>query len=175
MGSIDRLYSQVETPYIFHIEDDWEFDGPVEWDVAIRALERHGEITQVCVRSIDEIKPRYHKSARSVQLDSHELKIMSKTAHPEFFGWSSNPGLIRSDLYRKHQPFNRLLHDQMSALIKRETGTMAFLLPGVARHIGQSRNVTDPTMPERPKNRPAKWLRGIKKRLYYWGLRKQPF
>jgi hypothetical protein len=52
---------------------------------------------------------------------------------------------------------------------------MAFLLPGVARHIGQERNVTDPTMPARPKSRLGKWLRGIKKKLYYLGLRKEPF
>jgi hypothetical protein len=100
---------------------------------------------------------------------------MDATAHPEFCGWSTNPGLIRRELFRQYAPFSRLLHDQMSALIKKEAGTMAFLLPGVARHIGQARNVTDPTMPARPKSRPGKWLRGIKKRLYYMGLRKQPF
>ena len=26
-GSIDRLYARVETPYLFHLEDDWSFDG----------------------------------------------------------------------------------------------------------------------------------------------------
>jgi hypothetical protein len=53
--------------------------------------------------------------------------------------------------------------------------TQAVLLPGVARHIGYGRNVVDPTMPARPKSRPAKWLRAVKKKLYYAGLRKEPF
>ena len=34
MGSIDRLYSSVQTPYIFHLEDDWVFDGPINWQAA---------------------------------------------------------------------------------------------------------------------------------------------
>lgn len=68
-----------------------------------------------------------------------------------------------------------MLHDQMSGLIKKDGRTVAYLLPGVARHIGQKRTVTDPAMPPRPKSRPAKWLRAIKKKLYYAGLRKEPF
>jgi hypothetical protein len=40
---------------------------------------------------------------------------------------------------------------------------------------GKGRNVTDRTMPARPKSRPAKFLRGIEKKLHYAGLRKEPF
>jgi hypothetical protein len=175
MGSIDRLYAHVETPFIFHLEDDWEFDGPVLWETAVAILDERPDISQVCVRSIAEIKSKYRKSAEVLSIDGHSVEVMSRLAHPEFFGWSPNPGLVRTALYKKYAPFGRLQPDQMSALIKRESGTMAFLLPGVARHIGQDRNVTDPTMPARPKNRAGKWLRGIKKKLYYLGLRKEPF
>ena len=175
MGSVDRLYAEVETPYIFHLEDDWEFDGPVAWDAAIKALEECGDIANVCVRDFSEIRSKFRSRSRSRSIAGQEFRVMDASAHPEFFGWSTNPGLIRTDLYQRYAPFGRLLHDQMSALIKKECGTMAFLLPGVARHIGQERNVTDPTMPARPKSRPGKWLRGIRKKLYYLGLRKEPF
>lgn len=175
MGSVDRLYAEVETPFIFHLEDDWEFDGTVDWQAAITALSECADVSHVCVRDFDEIRPKFRGRSKSRCISGQEFRVMDAAAHPEFFGWSTNPGLIRTDLYQRFAPFSRLLHDQMSALIKRESGTMAFLLPGVARHIGQERNVTDPTMPARPKSRLGKWLRGIKKKLYYLGLRKEPF
>jgi hypothetical protein len=60
-------------------------------------------------------------------------------------------------------------------MVKRDGGREAYLLPGVAHHIGQRRNVRDPTAPPRAKVKLGKWLRWAKKRLYYAGLRKEPF
>lgn len=175
MGSIDRLYGAVSTPYIFHLEDDWIFDGPVDWEAAKSLLHSNAGIANVSLRAFDEIKPRFRQ--RSTMLDHAErsFAVMRVDAHPEFFGWSSNPGLIRRDLYERYKPFARLMHDQMSGLIKSNGQTVAYLLPGVARHIGQGRNVTDPQMPARPKNKIAKLLRAVRKKLYYAGLRKEPF
>jgi hypothetical protein len=59
MRSIDRLFGEVETPYLFHCEDDWRFDGPVDWD-ALRAHDgARADVANVCVRAFDEIKPKY--------------------------------------------------------------------------------------------------------------------
>jgi hypothetical protein len=175
MGSIDRLYAAVETPYIFHLEDDWVFDGPINWAAAIALLEGNNKIANVSVRAFEEIKPKYRARSDRLDVGSVAFQVMRPNSHPEFFGWSSNPGLIRTDLYQKYKPFARMLHDQMSGLIKAEGRTVAYLLPGVARHIGRGRNVTDPMMPAKPKSRPKKWLRAIRKQLYYAGLRKEPF
>jgi hypothetical protein len=174
MASIDRIYSAADTPFIFHLEDDWQFDGPVNWYAATGLLAARDEVANVSVRAFDEIKDRYRALSDPVTFADTRFAIMQANAHPEFFGWSSNPGLIRRSLYAHYAPFGRLLHDQMSGLIKKDGRTVAYLLPGVARHIGQDRNVTDPTMPPRPTSRPAKWLRAIKKKLYYAGLRKDP-
>ena len=100
---------------------------------------------------------------------------MRADAHPEYYAWSPNPGLITLETYRRFAPFARVMPDQMSGVMKKAGLTQAFLLPGVARHSGYGRNIVDPTMPARPKLRPAKWLRAIKKKLYYVGLRKEPF
>lgn len=175
MGSIDRLYSRVETPYIFHLEDDWAFDGPVNWNAAIACLEQRPEIANVSVRDIHEIKEKYRTRSDPATIAGTEFRVMRRDAHPESFGWSSNPGLITRALYAQYAPFGRAIHDRMSGIIKADGKTLAYLLPGVARHIGQERTVTDPMMPARPKSRPAKWLRAIKKKLYYAGLRKEPF
>ena len=175
MGSIDRLYSAVETPYIFHLEDDWVFEGAVNWVAAIAVLQQNPKVSNVCVRAFDEIKPKFRSRSHRLEMQSEVFHIMAPDAHPEFFGWSSNPGLISKALYDAYKPFGRMLHDQMSGAIKKDGRTVAFLLPGVARHSGRGRNIVDPMMPARPKSRPKKWLRAIKKQLYYAGLRKEPF
>ena len=175
MGSIDRLYGQVETPYIFHLEDDWSFDGPVNWAAAIACLEQRPDVANVSVRAIEEIKEKYRLRSDPVTISGTSFRIMHRDAHPESFGWSSNPGLITRALYQQYAPFGRVIHDRMSGIIKADGKTIAYLLPGVAHHIGQERTVTDPMMPARPTSRPAKWMRAIKKKLYYAGWRKEPF
>jgi hypothetical protein len=175
MRSIDRVYSEATTPYIFHLEDDWQFDGPIAWDPAIALLESRNDVANVSVRAFGEIKQKYRVQSQPVSVGGTQFQIMNRDAHPEFFGWSTNPGLIKRALYQQYAPFGRMLHDQMSGAIKRDGRSVAFLLPGVARHIGQDRTVTDPAMPPRPTSRPEKWLRAAKKKLYYAGLRKSPF
>lgn len=175
MGSIDRLYSNVKTAYIFHLEDDWEFDGPVDWAAAIAMLKARSDVANVCVRDIGEIKEKWRRKSDAVSYSGREFRIMRTDSHPEFFAWSPNPGLFAIDTYKHYAPFSRVQPDQMSGAMKKDGLRMAFLLPGVARHIGHGRNVVDPTMPARPKSRPQKWLRAIKKRLYYAGLRREPF
>ncbi|WP_122519356.1 glycosyltransferase [Pannonibacter phragmitetus] len=175
MASIDRLYSTATTPYIFHLEDDWQFDGPVNWKAAIRALETHPEIANVSLRAYDEIKEKFREKSDPLTVEGVDFRLMRADAHPEFFGWSSNPGLITKALYESYAPFAQHFHDKMSAVIKQDGKRVAYLLPGVARHIGQKRNVTDPTMPPRPKSKLGKLMRSIRKKLYYAGLRKDPF
>jgi hypothetical protein len=174
MRSIDRMFSVVKTPYLFHLEDDWLFDGPVNWQAAIALLERD-EVANVSVRAFSEIKEKYRRRSDPLSLLGSDFRLMHRDAHPEFFGWSNNPGLMRTALYHAYAPFSRMRHDQMSALIKRDGRFEAYFTPGVAHHIGQQRNVKDPTTPPRPKSKAAKWLRWAKKRLYYAGLRKEPF
>lgn len=175
MGSIDRLYAQVETPYIFHLEDDWEFDGPIDWENAIALFEAQPEIANICVRAFEEIKPKHRKHSDITALNESQFAVMRPEAHPEFYGWSPNPGLFRTQTYQRYAPFNRVLPDQMSAIIKRDGGRQAYLLPGVARHIGHGRHVPDPGIPPRPKNKIAKIIRAWKKKFYYAGLRKEPY
>ncbi len=174
MNSIDRIYSVVETPYLFHLEDDWEFDGPVDWEGALAALDANPKITNVTIRAFDEIKAKYRQRSKPETYAGREFAHILPNAHPEWFGWSPNPGIFRTEIYQRFKPFNRVTPDRMSAIIK-EVGTQAFLLPGVARHIGHGRNVTDPLTAPRPKSKFGKFVRRWKYRLYYAGLIKSPF
>lgn len=174
MTSIDRLYSAVETPYLFHLEDDWAFDGPVDWEGALAAFDANPKITNVTVRAFDEIKGKYRRRSTPETYAGRDFAHISPKAHPEWFGWSPNPGLFRTEIYHRYKPFNRVTPDRMSAIIK-EIGTQAFLLPGVARHIGHGRNVSDPGTAPRPKSKIGKYIRFWKYQLYYAGILKSPF
>lgn len=175
MGSIDRLYSRVETPFIFHLEDDWTFDAPVDWQSAIEVLSTHPKTSNVCVRSSDEMKPKYKRMAREFEVGGRTYREVPPNAHPEFHGWSSNPGMIRTEFYHEFAPFAALRHDAMSARIKTSGYLMAYQLPGCARHIGQGRNVPEPGQPPRPKTPLGKLVRKVKKQLYYLGMRDKPY
>ncbi|MGD9785785.1 MAG: hypothetical protein AB7E80_05965 [Hyphomicrobiaceae bacterium] len=175
MASIDRLYAHVETPFIFHLEDDWGFDGPVQWEAAKHVLTHRPDVANICVRAFDEVRTKYRQRSEEFEHDGVVFRRMLPDAHPEFFGWTPNPGLITKAMYLRYAPFARVYPDTMSQIIKTDGATVAYLLPGVARHIGHGRNVPDPTIPARPKGKVAKLVRGFKKKLYYWGLRKDPY
>ena len=99
---------------------------------------------------------------------------MRLDAHPEFFGWSNGPGLMRTDIYLDYAPFGRSAMTR-SPRWSRATAAGRRSLPGVAHHIGQGRNVVDPTAPPRAKSKVGKYVRWAKKRLYHTGPRKEPF
>lgn len=51
---IDRLYAMVETPYIFHLEDDWEFHRPGFMEKSRALLEADPKTLLVWLRAWDD-------------------------------------------------------------------------------------------------------------------------
>ena len=39
--AVDEMYSKVQTEYIFHCEDDWLFDQPIEFEKYIKTLKKN--------------------------------------------------------------------------------------------------------------------------------------
>lgn len=140
MASIDRLHRAVETPYIFHLEDDWVFDGPVDFEAAKRALDADPTLSVVCVRAFDELK-RKHRD-RSTPLGPG-LRVMDPASHPEWYGYTSNPGVLRKSFWARYEPVSRFRHDELSGIAKRDGFRVAYCVPGLARHIGDGRHVVD--------------------------------
>jgi hypothetical protein len=165
MGSVDRLYARVETPYIFHLEDDWAFDGPVDFAAAKAALEKYPDLSIVCVRRYAELKQAHRRSSRGFREGGAVLRVMNPAAHADWYGWTANPGLLKRAFWEKYQPFARYKHDELSALAKGEGRYVAFLLPGVARHIGAGRHATDPFQ---PRSADANRLKQARKRVKAW-------
>lgn len=169
MASIDRLHRAVETPYIFHLEDDWDFDAPIDFDAAKRALDADPTISVVCVRAWDELKKKHRARATTL---APGLRAMDPASHPEWYGYTSNPGVLRKSFWERYQPVSRFRHDELSGVAKKDGLRVAYCVPGVARHTGDGRHVVD-AVPQGGRDRKSTlrvWRKAIKAKLKtLWG------
>ena len=140
-ATIDEMYRLVETPLIFHCEDDWEFAQAPFIDRCRRALSDNPSATCVCVRDYD---PLYETAGAPdvVEGDGYEVHFLKRTEHGSF---TFNPGLLRRDLWESaggYRRFNKEVDiDRHFRDLERRT---AYLRPPACVHIGDNRHVIDP-------------------------------
>lgn len=111
--SIDLAYGMIDTDYVFHCEEDWEFydDEFIEQSLAI--LEEDSTVLQVWIRPktdriLNDIKPDVYNIAGIGVRDVLPKSFMVKGALPggkdlivrDYMGFSWNPGLKRMSDYR---------------------------------------------------------------------------
>jgi hypothetical protein len=108
--NIEWAYSCVQTPYIFHCEDDWEFTKPNFIEDSLRILESDKDCLMVHLRPHAE---QWQMSHNRSWVDTTEYKLHDshgeltywKTVpwiqHDGGFGFTLNPGLRRLVDYKK--------------------------------------------------------------------------
>ena len=157
IAAIDRAYALVETPYIFHCEEDWLFyeKGFIEASMAI--LESDQKVIMVWLRA--------HTDTNRHPLDESFLGVAKTPCGYEvkyrimaldygcWHGFSFNPGLRRLKDYTTHFPegflqricFDRSNPDEAKiGYIYKSLGYYAAILDiptGFVRHIGWRRHV----------------------------------
>jgi len=163
IAAIDYAYSRVNSEYIFHLEDDWEFYAPHFIEKSMILLERHPKCLQVYLRAVDDTNG--HPVARRIHKDDHvrwrRIQYGFVAFGGEWNGFSFNPGLRRmadyvaiggygihavtassqhgfaeialSTRYRKERMFAAILCDRRGA--------------GYVRHIGWGRTVSSEQIP----------------------------
>lgn len=165
MRSIDAGYRRVETPYIFHCEDDWLFtrSGFVAQSRAV--LDAFPDVSMVGLRPRAELNPL----VRSLPAGSHAgigVIHFDPSLHPEYFSYSFNPGLRRLADFSRLGPFAALGHEpDVSYAFKQAGFHTANLEEPAVRHIGDGRHVSDPHQPRRPTNVFQRLQRSVEKRL----------
>ncbi|WP_330927247.1 glycosyltransferase family 2 protein [Candidatus Sororendozoicomonas aggregata] len=100
--SIDKAYALVDTPYIFHCEEDWQFYRKGFIEDSKRLLASNTAIYQVWLRSF------HHDIQRDYPFHSlgEEIVVNGVTAHKllssrsKWQGFSFNPGLRRHSDYK---------------------------------------------------------------------------
>lgn len=105
--TLDRLYETIEAPFVFHLEEDWEFyrSGFIEDGFAV--LDCQPAIHCVWLRSENDTNGHPFED---YAYDSDGVKWSRiKTHHAKIWhGFTFNPGLRRVSDYVMHGPFSRL-------------------------------------------------------------------
>jgi len=161
VATIDAAYAVVESDYIFHCEDDWEFSAPGFIEKSMSVLERNPSVLQVWLRSLDDTND--HPVMAPIL---HAEDVPYRLLQPEYdagrwgswHGFSWNPGLRRRREYELIQPFAALdpLRTKKPYDVEREAGAFyqrrglfAAILAdnhaqGYVRHLGWGRRVPEP-------------------------------
>lgn len=155
--AIDLAYSKVETPFIFHLEDDWEFyrSGFVEKSRVI--LDIDPSTLQVWLRAWDDT----NKHPRSFESPDGSFGVMATNHAGCWHGFTFNPGLRRLADYKRLGTFagqtltlkvvtrnpmvlpSALIYEAEASVFYHRLGYRAVILDksGYVRHIGEKRHV----------------------------------
>ncbi len=164
MRSIDRLYGTLATPYVFHCEDDWEFTRPGYIAQSHAILAARADISMVNPRDLAELNPLIRRSALET-VGGVPCYPLDTRLHPEYFGYSFNPGLRRLADLRALGPVAALGGEEDVSYAFRQRGfRYAVLGTPAVRHIGWERHVDDPTQAPKARTPLARLRRSVRKR-----------
>jgi GT2 family glycosyltransferase len=139
--SIDILYENVTTEYIFHCEDDWLFtkSGFIEKSMII--LNECPDIFQVWIRDrSDHMHPFTSEKFLVKNIEFRELTPMWKDVYS---GFTFNPSLRRLRDYKLLQrPFSTIGVEATIGVVYLQMGfRFVSLLEGFCVHLGRNRHI----------------------------------
>ena len=161
--AVDLMYAEVNTPYIFHCEDDWHFTRTDFLEDALALLQSDSPITCVCFRATQDIP----LSTTDRALVATEMRggIMTQrmdAVHDQWHGFSFNPHLAKKHLWEALGGFSQFKKERHISRFLRSKGRyVVFLEPEACRHIGENRSNT--VRRNTPLRRFKKWVRGVHK------------
>lgn len=142
VSSIDTAYSLVDTPYIFHLEDDWYFT-PSNGDFIDKSI----DLLQYDCKIINvNLRERFGREASSHHPISDLKFTSSGTSYHEYIpgykgvwhGFAWNPGLRRTADYQLIAPYKQYTNEQGVGQKYYELGFRAACLQdSYCRHIGE--------------------------------------
>lgn len=165
MASIDKAYSFASSDYIFHCEDDWEFFRSHFIAESKKILDYLPEASMVSLRPRSELNPKVkHQPMQSIE--GLDYFVADPKSHPEYFGYSFNPGLRRLEDFKKTPAINSFKSEADVSLNFKQRGFyLAYLENAAVQHIGDERHVEDPTRPPKAKTFLQRMKRSINKRM----------
>jgi hypothetical protein len=145
--SIDKAYSSISEPFIFHTEDDFEFYKSGFIEKSLEILETEENIMQVYIRPASEsdnpMEPQIYNIGES------SYRLFGNTPEGFWHGYCLQCGLRKMSAYDKIKPFTQW-SDKKDALSLRECkigqayydlGYRVAVLPeSYARHTGKDRS-----------------------------------
>ncbi len=139
VSSIDNAYARVQTDYIFHCEDDWEFFDSGFLSLSKQLLEDRRNVINVNLRvRFDGEKGSMHPitamQTTTNGVEHHEYEINYLNA---WHGFSWNPGLRRKADYDLIKPYKLYGEESGVGKVYKELGYIAACLKNpYCKHIG---------------------------------------
>ena len=143
VSSIDLAYAYVDTEYIFHCEDDWEFFDTGFLKLSIELLKERSDIVNINLRvRFDGEKGSMHPISEMMTTSSgikyHEYLVNYLGA---WHGFSWNPGLRRKKDYDLIKPYKQHIEESGVGKKYKDLGYFAACLEkSYCKHIGTNSN-----------------------------------
>lgn len=107
--SLNRIYSEISTEFVFHCEDDWLFLWDVPVSRMIQLLRENPNLRQLTLHS-GKVKPKFE----------HKVKLTNKDfAETHFKTFTFNPHLALTNIFIQNQPFP-LMYSELEYTLKLE-------------------------------------------------------
>jgi len=158
IAAIDYAYSRVKTPYIFHLEDDWEFYRPGFIERSMQILRLQPTCLQVWLRALGDTNEHPCEPRVFTKHGISWQRLILDFQQGKWHGFSFNPGLRRLTEYVATGGFGNLtsfdFHDPWKTEIAigrfyRRKGYFAAILcdqegQGYVRHTGDNHHTAPP-------------------------------
>lgn len=105
--SIDKAYKEVNTPYIFHCEDDWEFFKSGFIEESFKILDADNKVITVWLRSHSDTM-RHPIEQVITKNNNVEYYYLTIGYLGKWHGFTLNPGLRRTSDCLKLYPYSNL-------------------------------------------------------------------
>lgn len=148
IDSIDKLYSKVETPYIFHCEDDWVFTRSFFIEQSKCILEKSPKIFNVWLRDINSTN--LHPLEKLVNIAGYQCFLLAEHYNSDWHGFTFNPHLFRKSDYvgsyrqlvdSKSDPNRKIIPEAVISNHYHGLGYRSVILPmAYCYHIGYHSN-----------------------------------
>jgi len=142
LESIDKVYSMVNTEYIFHCEEDWEFykSGYIEYSFKI--LDSNPKILSCWLRDDTDTNGMPIEKDYVIH-ENISYRLMSKNYRGVWHGFTLNPTLIRVSDYNLVKPYSQYKEEHLISIKYNDLGfSSAKCDGGFVKHIGWGRHVT---------------------------------
>jgi hypothetical protein len=142
--SIDKAYNLVETEYIFHCEDDWEFYDYGFIEKSLEILKLNEQIFMVHLRGYENLKMLQYGSPLYPDIYNKLFRLLAPYRfgeHEVWYGFSFNPGLRRLKDCKAFMPYNEkggCVEYKLSTIYYENKYVCAITLneKGYVKHIG---------------------------------------
>lgn len=150
-GAVDYLYSQVQTPWVMHCEDDWSFTQNLDFGSLASTLTQQPWMSGVCFRSQSdfEISP---DDQTKILYETHDGLAFYRLdpLHSQWHGYTFNPHFASVDLWKRFGSFKSFKKERHISRRVRQAGlVMPYLVNGGCVHLGDDQSVSYPKNQDR--------------------------